>query len=342
MLNVNYLVAHEPNKVEYCSETYDETKLPEDRLLVKIDYSAISAGTELAWIAGNSNNTSVKSFPFYPGYSSSGHVIKVGSAVENFAVGDRVIVPWGGHRSYSTAIGNRVGFGVHKISDDRVDMMDASLTHIASFSMLGVRRLNIQMGEPVMIAGLGLLGLIALQAARLSGAAPLLACDFSEERRKLALELGADAVFDPREEDFVEKVKAAAGGKGVAATVEVTGKAVALKQALQYTAKMGRISLLGCTRVPDCPIDFYRDVHLPGISLIGAHTSNRPTLDSHPGEWNASDDYETVLKYLASKRFNFKKLISQVVCPVDAPAIYERLLTGSNPPLGFVFDWNTI
>ena len=160
MLNVNYLVAHEPNKVEYCSETYDETKLPEDRLLVKIDYSAISAGTELAWIAGNSNNTSVKSFPFYPGYSSSGHVIKVGSAVENFAAGDRVIVPWGGHRSYSTVIGNRVGFGVHKISDDRVDMLDASLTHIASFSMLGVRRLNIQMGEPVMIAGLGLLGLI--------------------------------------------------------------------------------------------------------------------------------------------------------------------------------------
>ena len=342
MLNVKYLVANEPNKVEYCSESYDENLLPEDRILVKTHFSTISAGTELAWIAGNSNNPNARSFPFYPGYSASGEVIKVGSKVEKFAVGDRVIMPWSGHRSYVALPTNTVGNGVYKINDPRVDLQDASLTHIASFSMLGIRRLKIQMGEPVMIAGLGLLGLIALQAARLSGAAPLLACDLSEERRQLALQLGADAVFDPREENFVEKVKSASGGKGVSAVVEVTGNAVALKQALQYTAKMGRISLLGCTRIPDCPIDFYRDVHLPGITLIGAHTSNRPAIDSHSDGWNTHDDYETVLKYLATKRFDFKKLISQVVNPENAPEVYKKLLEGKNSPLGFVFDWQKI
>ena len=340
MLDVKVLVAPSANKVEVQHEFFDENALGPDRVLVKIAYSAISAGTELAWIAGNSNNPTVKPFPFYPGYSSAGEVVKVGSAVEKFAVGDRVIVPWGGHRSYTPAIGTNIGKGIHKITDERVNLMEASLTHIASFPMLGVRRLQIQMGEPVMIAGLGLLGLISLQAARLCGAAPLLACDLSPERRKLALELGADAVFDPTDKDFIEQVKAAAGGKGVAATVEVTGKAIALQQALKYTAKMGRISLLGCTRIPDCPIDFYRDVHLPGITIIGAHTSNRPERDPRPGEWSESDDYATILKYLASGRFNFRKLINHVESPDDAPQIYDNLLNSKNPPLGIVFDWS--
>lgn len=337
MLNVNYLVANVPNQIEYCSELLDETQLEADRVLVKTEFSAISAGTELAWLAGNSNNPKAKQFPFYPGYSSTGRILKVGSAVQGFAEGDRVVLPWCGHRSHVKPQACRI----HKITGQNVDMMDASLVHIASFSMLGVRKLKIQMGEPVMIAGLGLLGLIALQAARLCGAAPLLACDFSEERRKLALKLGADAVFDPREEDFEEKVKAASSG-GAAAVVEVTGKAAALRQALQYTAKMGRISLLGCTRVPDCPIDFYRDVHLPGITLIGAHTSNRPGTDSRPGEWSAHGDYETILKFLDSGRFDFRSLISHVVNPADAPAVYRELLGSGNPALGYVFDWRNV
>ena len=337
-MDVSYLVAHTANNVVLEHENRDENALNPDCVIVKIAYSAISAGTELAWISGNSNNPSVKPFPFYPGYSSVGEIVKVGSAVESFAVGDKVVVPWGGHRSYSFAQASRI----HKITDERVDLCQASLCHIASFPMLGVRRLQIQMGEAVMIAGLGLLGLVALQAARLSGAAPLLACDLSPERRQLALELGADAVFDPTDKDFIEQVKAATGGKGVASTVEVTGKAIALQQALKYTAKMGKVSLLGCTRVPDCPIDFYRDVHLTGISIIGAHTSNRPAVDKRNGEWSAHDDYDTILKFLATGRFDFSKLVNRVESPADAPAIYNELLTSKNPTLGIVFDWSKL
>ena len=124
--------------------------------------------------------------------------------------------------------------------------------------------------------------------------------------------------------------------------MEVTGKAAALKQALTYTAKMGRISLLGCTRVPDCPIDFYRDVHLPGISIIGAHTSNRASLESRSGGWTEHDDYEVILKYLATGRFDFASLIHQTVSPADCTALYDMLLNTSNPPMGIVFDWSLL
>ena len=342
MIEGKIVAALEPGKVTLEPWQVDESALTPDKILVKTLFSAISAGTECAWITGNSNNEGQK-FPHYPGYGAVGEVIAVGSAAENFAVGDKVILPWGGHRSHSfaSAIPGRHG-AAFKIEETRVPLREAALAQIGSFSMLGVRRLRIEMGEAVMIAGLGLLGEIAVQAARLSGAAPLLACDCIPERRELALAFGADAVFDPREPDFVEKVRAAAGGKGIAATVEVTGKAAALAQALRYTAKMGRITLLGCTRVADCPIDFYRDVHLPGITLIGAHTSNRPGGESRPGAWSEHDDYATILRFLATGRFDFASLIHRVVSPAECTAVYGSLLGGGTPPLGTVFDWSLL
>ena len=342
MISGKVIVAKTQGNVTLEDFELDEQSLAADAVLVKTLYSAVSAGTECAWISGNANNPG-QSFPFYPGYSAVGKVIKVGADVKNFAVGDAVIAPWGGHRSHIVSPTEPSAWrGAHKIADESISLKEAAFAHIASFPMLGVRRLKIQMGESVMIAGLGILGQIALQAARYSGAAPLLACDFSSERRELALKLGADAVFDPSEADFTEKVRAASGGKGVNAVVEVTGKAVALKQALGYTAKMGRISLLGCTRVPDCPIDFYRDVHLPGITLIGAHTSNRPALESRPGEWSEYDDYETILKYLATGRFDFASLIHQNLSPADCTELYDTLLHEPNPPMGIVFDWSLL
>ena len=123
----------------------------------------------------------------------------------------------------------------------------------------------------------------------------------------------------------------------------MTGKAAALAQALKYTAKMGRITLLGCTRIADCPIDFYRDVHLEGITLIGAHTSNRPAAECRPGAWSEHGDYATILKFLAAGRFDFASLIHRVASPADCTAVYDSLLNGgAAPPLGTVFDWSLL
>jgi len=203
-----------------------------DQVLIENDYSAISAGTELANYCGLPNTSGT--FPYSPGYSSSGRVIRVGPEVKNLKSGDRV-VSWGGHcsrhlkRECETA----------RIEDDSIDMKDASFARIASFSFLGVRKLKLQLGESAMIAGQGLLGLIAAQLARLSGACPVIVVDYSPERCALALELGADYAFSPGEDDFVGKVKAVTGGKGVDAVVEVTGVAAALRQAQRREAGRG-------------------------------------------------------------------------------------------------------
>ena len=308
-------------------------------LLVKAEYSVISAGTDLANFLNKANTAvSGNGFPHRPGYSASGRVLAVGSEVQDLCPGDRVALHWCGHRAKYVVQQSQV----IKIVDAAIDMQEAAFMHISSFPFGGLRKLNVQMGESVLIAGQGLLGIIATQLARLSGAVPVIAADLNPERRRLALALGADYAFSPADDDFIEKVLAVTDGKAVNAVVEVTGIAKALRQALDYVAMYGRISLLGCTRELGEPLNFYKYVHRRGITLIGAHTMARPQFESHPGWWTERDDYHTFFKYLSTGRIKIKPLISAVHDPADVNAVYNSLVDQQNPPLGVLFDWRNV
>lgn len=336
-MKVSYVCFEAKEKAVLLTEDMD-TALQSREILVKADYDLISAGTELANYHDlpNTNvfgdNTGI--YPRYPGYSVSGHVVAIGSEVTKFKVGDNVMVPWSGHRSWFKKEEEALF-----LIPEGVSRQEGAVAHLASFPFLGVRKLQIQLGESVMVAGLGLLGLIAVQLAKLSGGYPVLACDFSEERRKLALELGADYALDPREPDFIEKVKALTDGKGPNAVVEVTGYLSGLQQALEYIAPMGRISILGCTRISDAPINVYRYIHGRGIQIIGAHTMTRPKHESHPGYWTEKDDYATFMKLVKAGVLKIQPLITRIVSPRQTPEVYEELGFSKQPPLGVLFDW---
>ncbi len=306
-------------------------------VLLETEYSVISAGTELANLMNLPNTeTGQRGFPFRPGYCGSGRVLAIGDAVTNLKVGDRVVINWGGHRSHII----KNAQAVLKIEDDAIDLLDAAFAPIAAFSFLGVRKLKIELGEAAMIAGQGILGVFALQIASLSGAIPVVVSDFDPVRRALAMKLGAACAFSPDEENFIDKVKEATGGNGPHAVVEVSGSIIALQQALEYVAWEGRIALLGCTRISDVYIDFYKYVHRRGISLIGAHTFARAKKESSPGHWTEFDDYRTFLKLVAAKKLRTRPIISDVVSPDCAPAVYARLAVSKKPPLGIVFNWS--
>lgn len=312
-----------------------------NQILVKTHFDLISAGTELANYHDLPNLNGCGrpgTFPRIVGYSASGIVQAVGPEAKRFKAGDRVVCSWLQHRSWFLADESHF----YPIPDD-VDMETAAVAHLCSFPFLGVRRLRLQLGESVVIAGLGLLGQFAAQLAKINGATPVITCDYSPERRALALDLGADYALDPREDGFVQKVLDLTNGKGADGVVEVTGYASALKQALEYVAFHGRVSLLGCTRISDQPIDFYRYVHCRGVTLLGSHTMVRPSVESRPNdEWTEHDDYRSFFRYVRSGRLQVKPVISRVVSPRDAEAVYQQLGFEKNPPLGVLFDWRDI
>ena len=312
-------------------------ELKENEVLTEMEYTVVSGGTERASIMGMENAGGMK-FPKTLGYCGAGRVLKIGSAVKNVVIGDRVLVYHGTHAKYNI----RPEADITKVENDAISSLDASFVIIASMGLGGVRKLELELGESAMVMGLGLLGMFAVQFCRLSGANPVIAADFNPARRELALKLGADYAFDPAAPDFVDQVKAVTKGKGVRATVEVTGVSAAMKQALECASWMGRISLLGCTRVSDCAVDYYQEVHRPGVKLIGAHNFVRPKVESYPHHWTHQDDCKAILDMIAAGRVQVAPMISRVVSPGNCSEIYNQLCDDPAFPIGTVFNWGNI
>ena len=324
-----------PHKAELLE--VDVPELKENEVLTEMEYTVVSGGTERACIMAMPNAGGNK-FPKSLGYCGVGRVMQVGSSVTNVAVGDRVLVYHGNHMKYSVT----PDIKVTKVEDDSIFSLDAAFVIIASMGLGGVRKLELELGESAMVMGLGLLGMFAVQFLRLSGAYPVIAADLNPARRELALKLGADYAFDPSAPDFVDQVMAVTGGKGVRATVEVTGVSAAMKQALECASWLGRISLLGCTRISDCGVDYYQQVHRPGVKLIGAHNFVRPTVESYPHHWTHQDDCKAILDMLGADRIQVEPIVSRVVSPENAPEIYDQLCDDPTFPMGTVFDWRNI
>ena len=337
---MNLSLVYFPEKESAVFEEREENlSLEANQVLIKTDYDLISTGTELAnYHALPNTQTAGGKFPTYPGYSASGHIVRVGDAVKAFKPGDCVVAAWGGHRSWMVRQENDRIYPV----PTGFDMKIAAVAHLCSFPMLAIRKLQIQLGEACLIAGQGLLGVLAGELARIAGAYPVIVSDCSPERRALALKLGADYALNPLDSDYIQKVMDLTNGKGAECAVEVTGNIQALQQCLECVAFNGRISLLGCTRVSDQTIDFYKYVHRWGISLLGTHTFARPKMDRTHWGWSEADDYGTFFRLVRSGRLNVPSIISRIVSPRDAKTIYETLGKNSNPPLGVLLDWTGI
>lgn len=328
------IIFTEPGKARLLERELGE--ITEEKVLVKTEYTVVSGGTERAYLMGSSNTRNA--FPTGIGYCGIGEVLEVGTRVTDFAPGDRVLVYHGKHSSYSLVDQKRLT----KIEDRSISSLDAAFTVIASMGLGGVRRLALELGESGMVMGLGLLGLFSVSFLHLSGAFPVIAADPNPMRREIAREMGADFALDPTSEDFTEEVLRLTDGKGVNACVEVTGVSVAMKQALNCASRQGRISLLGCTRISDCSVDYYAQVHKPGVTLIGAHNMVRPQVDSYPHHWTHHDDCKAILKLIGAGRLKIAPVRSRVVSPLDAEKIYTQLTEMKNFPLGTVFDWRNV
>ncbi len=330
-MNAREIVFTRPMTAELLSK---ETRpLRPDDAMVKMEYTVVSGGTERACITGMQNTAG--RFPMTLGYCGVGHVVETGEAAVKVKPGDRVLVYHGRHTDYNVVPESDLTI----VECGGIDSLDAAFVIIASMGLGGVRKVELELGESAMVMGLGLLGMFSVQFLRLSGANPLIAADPNPERRALALKLGADYALDPSEDGFAEKVKALTKGRGVNACVEVTGISKAMKQALECASWMGRIALLGCTRVSDCPIDYYTQVHRPGVRLIGAHNFVRPKMESYPHHWTHHDDCRAILDMIETGRLDVRSIVSRVVKPETAPQIYTELCYDKNFPLGTVFDW---
>ena len=307
-----------------------------DQVVVKLSRSSISPGTERANLVGDPNVSTIPGvvapFPRWGGYSSTGTIVAVGEGVKSVKVGDRVSCSWSVHTKYCLLPESGVN-----IVPEGLDEATAALVHIATFPLASLRKCGVEMGESVIVMGQGVLGQMAVQLARVAGAVPVIAVDPVPEKRSRALELGADYALDPFAPDFAKTVRSITGG-GANVAIEVTGLGSGLDMVLDCMARFGRVALLGCTRSSDFTIDYYRKVHGPGITMIGAHTQARPRQESHAGWWTERDDIKALFRLCASGRLNLAALLEEIHSPLECAEVYARLAAGGGFPV-VQFDW---
>jgi len=307
---------------------------------VRLVFSTISSGTERANIMGSKTvgwktpELKKADFPRYLGYSSSGVIEKVGEAVTDFKVGDCVALSWSTH----SEVLNIDVDNVHKLDD--ISFSDGAMAHIATFPLAAIRKCRLELGESAIVMGMGILGIFALQLLKVAGAVPVIAVDPDKAKREKAIKLGADYAFDPYAPDFAKKVKEVTNG-GANVGIEVTGIGAGLDGILDCIALKGRVALLGCTRSSDFTIDYYRKVHGPGITLIGAHTAARPLNDSSHGWWTERDDFKTVLRLIKHNRLSLSSLVEEVHSPNEEFEVFTRLCDEKTFPI-VQFDWRKL
>lgn len=88
----------------------------------------------------------------------------------------------------------------------------------------GIMDTHINLGDTVVVSGLGVIGQLLVQMAKMSGAFKVYGIDVLEKRRKAALENGADEVFDPTAGDVAMEIRKRTNNRGADKVIEASGK----------------------------------------------------------------------------------------------------------------------
>ncbi|MGC8935226.1 MAG: zinc-dependent alcohol dehydrogenase [Thermoproteota archaeon] len=322
------VVFKSPGVVDIESFLVDSPKSNE--LLVRTLYTLISPGTETAYLMALPNTPQV--FPQYPGYSNIGVVEKIGKDVTNFKEGE-IVASASEHASYVKPLAK----STFKVPEE-LSLQEASFFRLGAIALQGVRKSKIELGESAAVLGLGLVGQLAAQLLKLSGALPVVAIDLVDNRLSIAKALGADYVFNPSKVNVEEEIKKVVGEKGPDIVVEATGNPDAVSLAFKLASTKGRVVLLGSTRGTST-VNFY-EIHKKGLTVIGAHGSVRPSYESYKGYWTEEDDVKTIFKLMNKGLLRCKELISKVIKFNEAPKAYKLLLERRDEVLGVLLEWS--
>ena len=100
-----------------------------------------------------------------------------------------------------------------------------------------VRRAGFQPGQSALVMGAGPIGAVTVQCLKALGAGQIIVGEVSQARKRKALEVGADTVIDPGEEDLVARVRELTGGEGVEQSFDAAGIQQTLHGALAPRAE---------------------------------------------------------------------------------------------------------
>lgn len=253
--------------------------------------SAISHGTEINLYRGTSPfdgktfDPDLRAFvplpdgSTYPvglGYEMVSEVVAVADDVTELAVGD--IVHTGTPHQEETILHAPSAFAAdYPLTrlPRGADPRGGLFVSLGSVALQAVHDAHVKLGDVVVVSGLGTIGLLTVQMARLAGAATVIAVDPIERRRHMAQRFGAIPLAPQEAQRGVgTQIKLLNDRRGADVAIETSGNAAALHDAIASVGVGGRIVAVG----------FYQGDAL-GLRLGEEWHHNRPTLVSSMGLW---------------------------------------------------------
>lgn len=236
------------------------------------------------------------------GHEFAGIVEAVGEGVKGIKAGDRVCVDpnklcnecyycksgIGHFCEEMTGIGTGVNGGfaqycavpqsqVYKIADT-TSYEAAAMAEPVACCVHGIDMCNISCGDTVAIIGGGMIGMIMLQLAKLSGAGKLIMIEPVAEKRTIAKKLGADLCIDPMGEN-VKEVLAENNIERISCVIECVGKTGTIEQAIDIAGKNSIVMMFGLTAPDDKisvkPFELFKKEVVLKASFINPYTQKR-------------------------------------------------------------------
>lgn len=268
--------------------------------------------------------------PLPLGYCNVGKVIAVGEGVNEFKIGDRVASN-GPHAEYVCIPKNLVAAVPDNVTDE-----EAAFTVIGSIGLQGIRLCNPQLGETIVVVGLGLIGMITAELLVANGCR-VVGIDLDPKKIAIAKEKGIIAI-NPR--DGVDQVKYVIsitdgqGADGVIITASAKTDEI-IAQAAKMSRKRGRIILVGVIGLNISRADFYEKelTFQVSCSYGPGRYDDRYEKDGidYPlpfVRWTEKRNFQAILQAISTKKLNVVEMITERVKLEHFDQIYGNI---SNP-----------
>ncbi len=326
-----------------------ESEVPElgpGEVLVRVVASLISPGTELGRVGVLRANPTPAVEPRPFGYTNAGIVEKVGSAVEQFEVGEGVACMGGGYALHTdwACVPQNLCVSVPA----GVSFEQAASVHLAATGLHAVRRIAPLYGENGVVYGLGLVGQFAAQFAQLSGC-HIQGVDRFPLRQDIARRIGIEGIVDAMDQDPVEQAELFTTGYGmdfglIAFGGEASEAFETIYQSLKQapdTHRMGRIVLVGGARVTHGFGSALGNVDVRSAARTGPgyHDEAYEQGQAYPGvfvDWPTQRNLAECLRALADGKLQVEALYTHEFALDEIDAAVDLLVEAPATALGVI------
>lgn len=326
------LVLEEYNKLVY--RDFPDPVLADDEVMVKVKAVGI-CGSDVHGMDGSSGR---RIPPLVMGHEAAGVITSLGKEVKEWKEGDRVtfdstiykLDDWYTRKGFYNLSDDRMVLGVspgdwkrhgafaeyvnipqhilYRIPDG-VSFIQASMVEPVAVAAHAVELTPLSWNDTAVVVGSGMIGLFVIQVLRARGCGKIIAIDLEDDKLQLARKLGADHIFNPRNQDVIKEVQALTEMRGADVAFEVVGISDTLQMAISCVRKGATVTLVGnLSPRAEFPLQAVvtQQLRLQGSCAI-------------------CGEYPAVLDMIARKGVNVEAILSKVAPLSEGASWFRRL-----------------